>query len=274
MKHFIVAIAACALLFAYTPGDKNNGEGGGNQNNQDELTVTGAVDLGIVMTRADGTTYSLYWATSNLSEDGLCPNPEDYGDYYSWGETVPHYVKGHSQDSPCKDWRTIEGKTMTGYDWASYKWCDGDYYTFTRYCPEDKVYHWDGTGTPDNKKDFSGYDYADDAARARLGGKWRMPTDAEWTVLLDNCTWTWTTQSGVNGLLVTSKTNGNSIFLPAAGCRPGTNLYGADLYGYYWSSSFNTDYPSNAWSVDFYSDGVSRYSSYRFNGLSVRPVTE
>ena len=50
-----------------------------------------AVDLGIEMTRGDGTTYKLYWAKSNLSEDGLCSNPEDYGDYYAWGETEDIY---------------------------------------------------------------------------------------------------------------------------------------------------------------------------------------
>ena len=49
----------------------------------------GAVDLGIVMTREDGTTYKLYWATCNLCKDGLCANPQDYGDYYAWGETEP-----------------------------------------------------------------------------------------------------------------------------------------------------------------------------------------
>ena len=363
MKPFIVAIAACALLLACTPGDKNNGEGGGNQNNQDELTVTGtasditeysatltgyanlpfelgdaevgimydtkqsfedgqkvvataldgnnkftvtvtgltpsttyyyksyvqngmavkygsvlsfttkestvpygAVDLGIVMTRADGTTYNLYWAKSNLSEEGLCPNPEDYGDYYAWGETEPYYS---SQDP--LTWK--DGKTA-GYGWVSYKWCNGDYNKLTRYCPENKTNYWDGTGTPDNKTEFSDYNYADDAARAKLGGKWHMPTDAEWKALLDNCTWPGTTQNGVNGRLVKAP-NGNSIFLPAAGGRGSTNLYNAGSYGLYWSSSLYTDRPNLAWSIYFNSDYVHRnYDDYRYYGFSVRPVTE
>lgn len=362
MKQFIVAIAACALLFACTPGDKNNGDGGGNQNNQDELTVTGtasditeysatltgyanlpfelgdaevgimydtkqsfeggqkvaataldgnnkftvtvtglapgttyyyksyvqngmavkygavlsfttkestvpagAVDLGIVMTRADGTTYNLYWAKSNLSVNGLCPNPEDYGDYYAWGETEPYY----SSHNPLT-WK--DGKSA-GYNWASYKWSNGNYNKLTRYCPEDKAGYWDGTGTPDNKTEFADYNYADDAARARLGGKWRMPTDAEWTALRNNCTWTWTTQNGVNGILVTAP-NGNSIFLPAAGYRVVTYLDDAGSLGDYWSSSLNSDSPYYAWSVVFYSDDVYRSSYCRYGGRSVRPVTE
>ena len=57
----------------------------------------GVVDMGIIMTREDGTTYKLYWAKSNLCESGLCANPEDYGDYYAWGETEPYYAAGHSQ---------------------------------------------------------------------------------------------------------------------------------------------------------------------------------
>ena len=162
-----------ALLFACAPVDmdkdmeKDNESSVVNQDNQEEIVVPeGTVDLGIVLTREDGTTYRLYWATSNLCEDGLCPNPEDYGDYFAWGETEPHYATGHSLDNPCNNWRTIEGKAMTGYDWASYKWGDGKYNNikFSRYCPEDKAHYWDGTGTPDNKTEFSDYNYADDAA--------------------------------------------------------------------------------------------------------------
>ena len=270
MKQIVIAVAACALLFACTPGDKNNRE---------DMVPAGAVDLGIVMTRADGTTYKLFWAKSNLSVNGLCANPEDYGDYYAWGETVPHYAKGHSQDNPCNDWRVIDGKLMAGYSWAFYKWCNGDYNKLTRYCPENKADYWDGADTPDCKTEFADYNYADDAARARLGGKWRMPTDAEWTALQANCTWTWTTQNGVKGYKVTA-TNGNSIFLPAAGYRRATSLFSAGSGGNYWSSSLYTDYyPFYAWFVYFGSDyfgrvGFGRNYYDRDDGQSVRPVTE
>ena len=100
-----------------------------------------------------------------------------------------------------------------------------------------------------------------------------MPTDAEWTELRTECTWTWTTQNGVNGRLVTGP-NGNSIFLPAAGYRGSTYLSNAGSSGLYWSSSRNTGYPYYAWGVYFGSDLVYRGSGSRCDGQSVRPVTE
>ena len=114
-----------------------------------------------------------------------------------------------------------------------------------------------------------------DAARANWGGAWRMPTDGEWTELRDNCTWTWTTDyngTGVKGRIATSNINGNSIFLPAEGYRNYDVLSRAGNYGYYWSSSLNTDNPNGAWDVGFYSDDVGRNDGSRYCGLSVRPV--
>ena len=99
-----------------------------------------------------------------------------------------------------------------------------------------------------------------------------MPTDAEWTELCEQCTWTWTTQNGVNGYQVTSKTNSNSIFLPAAGCRGDTRLSHAGSVSYYWSASlYLYRYPYYAQSL-YSSD--HRHLSYgnRCDGFSVRPV--
>ncbi|MGM9783219.1 MAG: DUF1566 domain-containing protein [Paludibacteraceae bacterium] len=124
-------------------------------------------------------------------------------------------------------------------------------------------------GTVDNKTVL---ELADDAARANWGGAWRMPTDAEWTELRENCTWTWITKNGVNGYEVKSKINGNSIFLPAADFRSDDDLYGAGRDGYYWSSSLYTGSPDRAWHVYFCSDYVHRYEGGRGYGLSVRPV--
>lgn len=187
------------------------------------------VDLGL----------SVKWATCNVGAN----NPEDYGDYFAWGETT----------------------TKTTYNWSTYKYCNGSYNTLTKYNNSSSY------GSVDNKTEL---DLSDDVARANWGGSWRMPTDAEWTELREQCTWTWTTQNGVYGRKVTSKTNGNSIFLPAAGYRDGSSLTDAGSGGYYWSSSLCMDYPDGAWYVNFNSSSVHRYKNFRsrYYGRSVRPV--
>jgi hypothetical protein len=105
-----------------------------------------------------------------------------------------------------------------------------------------------------------------------------MPTDAELTELRTECTWTWTTENGVNGYRVTSNKAGytdKSIFLPAAGLRSVSSLIQAGSHGSYWSSSLGTDYPSSAWYVYFFSDNVYRYDNFgRFLGQSVRPICQ
>ena len=112
-----------------------------------------------------------------------------------------------------------------------------------------------------------------DAARANWGGKWRMPTIDEFEELRNNCTWKWTTQNGVNGYKVTSNSNGNYIFLPAAGYRDLGSLYGAGDYGYYWSSSaYGSNYSTTALYLYFYSTWKDRKNDYKAAGRSVRPV--
>lgn len=202
-----------------------------------------AVDLGL----------SVKWASFNLG----ALSPEEYGDYYAWGETEPYYI---SQDP--LTWK--EGKEA-GYSWSSYKWCNGSITTLTKYCNKSNYGY---NGFTDTKSVLYP---EDDAASVNLGGNWRMPTDAEWTELRENCTWTWTTQNGVYGRLVTAS-NGNSIFLPAAGSRLDSSLNLAGFYGNYRSSSLITDYPYDAWLVYFNSGGVGRSFSHRFYGLSIRPV--
>ena len=168
------------------------------------------VDLGL----------SVKWATCNVGAS----KPEDYGDYFAWGETKPKNSYGSSNYS-------YKGNPVT-------------------------------------------LPISDDAARANWGGSWRMPTTAEQDELRKKCTWTWTTQNGVKGYKVTSKSNGNSIFLPAAGCRLDSSLYDAGSYGYYWSSSLYTDGPLYAWRVYFYSSNVDGYGYDRYCGFSVRPVCQ
>lgn len=179
------------------------------------------------------------WATTNVGAN----TPEGYGNHYAWGETKPKNV----------------------YNWSTYKWCKGSEDTMTKYCTSSS------NGTVDNKTTL---DLSDDAAYVNWGSSWRMPTRVEQDELSNTSytTWTWTTQNSVKGYKVTSKINGNSIFLPAAGFRHYFRLNNAGSTGYYWSSSLNTNYLYYAYYLYFFSNYV--YSSYeeRNLGLSVRPV--
>ena len=150
---------------------------------------------------------SVKWATCNVGAN----NPEEYGDYFAWGEVEPKME----------------------YNWRTYKWCEGVQNTQTKYCTNSS------NGTVDNKTVL---DKEDDAAAVNWGGAWRMPTKEEQDELHQQCTWTWTTQNGVNGYTVTGS-NGNSIFIPAAGYRGDSSLSFAGGYGYYWSSSLYTGSP-------------------------------
>ena len=187
-----------------------------------------AVDLGL----------SVRWASMNVG----ATTPEEYGDYFAWGETT----------------------SKETYNWSTYKYCNGSYSTITKYNTLSS------SGTVDNKIVLEA---ADDAAAVNWGGSWRMPTHAELTELQTECTWTWTGQNGVLGYKVTSKTNGNSIFLPAAGYREDSSLDYAGAYGFYWSSAVSVaSYSRQAFDVAFYYNNVYSGSGDRSRGQSVRPV--
>ena len=209
------------------------------------LPIPEAIDLGLPS--------GLKWASFNLG----ATVPEEYGDYYAWGETEPYY----SGQDPLI-WK--EGKDA-GYDWPSYKWCNGSSSSFTKYC-SDSSYGYNGY-----TDDKTILDPEDDAAHVNLGGNWRMPTDAEWTELIDNCTWTWTTRNGVNGYQVSSS-NGSSIFLPATGYRNNDDLDFTDVDGSYWSSSLDTESPNRACYLGFHLDYFTRSINGRIDGYSIRPV--
>lgn len=191
--------------------------------------VPEAIDLGL----------SVKWASFNLGAS----KPEEYGDYYAWGETEPYY----SSLEPLM-WK--EGKE-SGYDWSSYKWCMGAENTLTKYCNNS---HYGYNGFTDGKTTL---DQEDDAAYVNLGDKWRMPTMAEWTELRTNCTWTADVQDGVWGYIVKSLSNGKHIFLPRAGELRETRQNNVGSYGYYWSSSLYEEIP--------------RYSQYLFFIISADP---
>ena len=183
------------------------------------------VDLGL----------SVKWATCNVGAS----SPEEYGDYYAWGET----------------------ETKSIYNWSTYQW--GSSSSVIKYCTNSKF------GPVDDKK---GLEPSDDVAQVKWGGNWRMPTRDEQDELREKCTWTWTTQDGTNGYTVTSKKNGNSIFLPAAGYRYDSSLNSAGSHGYYWSSSICTRQPDVAYSIREYKTYVDWDYYNRYIGYSVRPV--
>lgn len=140
------------------------------------------------------------------------------------------------------------------YDWDTYK------------------YYNNNTGYVNIGSNISGTQY--DVAHVKWGGSWRMPTRDEINELVNNCTWKWTTQNGVNGQLVIGP-NGNSIFLPAAGYRRGTDFNGRGSYGRYWSASLYERLSDGAYDLRFDSGGSYWNSWYNRNsGLTVRPVTE
>ena len=179
---------------------------------------------------------SVKWATCNVGAS----SPHQFGLYFAWGETSP------------KD---------DEYKWSTYKWCKGSSSTLTKYNFQREY----GKVDRMNRLDFS-----DDAARENWGGNWRMPTDEEWTELLNGCIWK---KSGT-GYQITSKVNKNSIFLPAAGYISNVGLVDDASGGYYWSSSLDEYQSSEAWTVRCLSDDFYRSNLFRCHGRSVRAVIE
>ena len=220
---------------------------------------SGAVDMGL----------SVCWAETNLGAS----KPEEYGDYYAWGEVEPYYTSGHSQDNPCEDWK--EGKT-SGYGWPSYKWADGAYNKLTKYCPHDKQNQFTVGGGYYDESRLGDYNYVDDAARVILGNPWRFPSVAEWNELMDpnNCNWQWTTKNGIKGFLVSSIITKGSIFIPAAGVRFDKDYYHPGDTGGYWSSELDLNRPCAAWRFYLTPEKASFLSNDRCSGFSVRAVAE
>ena len=215
----------CILTMSFKP------DGGNGKHQEHEY-----VDLGL----------SVKWATMNVGAS----SPEDYGNYYAWGETEP------------KDY----------YDWSTYKWCELKYHSennytafLTKYCTQSDCGH---EQFVDNKMILES---ADDAACVFWGGVWRMPTKEEQDELRDNCTWEWTTSNNINGYRVTGP-NGHSIFLPAGGVRIGNASYAIGEFGYYWSSSLMIDSISEAHSIVFTPTSKSCDSDSLYRGRKIRPV--
>ena len=190
------------------------------------------------------------------------------------------------------EWDALFTGTLNGHDWvdlalpSGLKWAKCNVGASSPY-GYGNYYAWGETSTKsnyiDDKSTTSGKEMSDiggndtyDVARKQWGSSWRLPTRAEFKELLDeeNCTWEWTTQSGVNGYRVTSKINGASIFLPAAGSRAGTSLIRAGSDGCYLSSTPDESDTDYACILQFSSEYHDTYRHFRYFGFSVRPVSE
>ena len=217
---------------------------------EDEKDPHTYVDLGL----------SVYWATCNIG----ATSPEEYGDYYAWGELGTYY----QIDSEYKSISLKSDKT-DGYSWYSYSYCNLSGTALTKYC---------------NKGLYGNYNYADynltlelkdDVANELWGGNWRIPTKQEVEELVKNCNWRWATINGVNGYIVTSKKAGftdKSIFLPAAGYVKSKKFKQQTKCGYYWTGTVDVVKPNRAWLLLI--DELSTISDYmaRCLGLTVRAV--
>ncbi len=180
---------------------------------------------------------SVLWATCNV---GASTSTED-GNYYAWGEV----------------------ETKTSYMSIGYKY-GINLQNFTKY------------NTADGLKTLEA---EDDAATRNWGSGCRMPTYAEIGELMntDNCTWTWTTVSGVNGYKVTSKKTGytnRSIFLPASGRFSHSMLYSHNIKGRYRSSSLMNSDSDFTHILYFWDENTQFLTEYRTDGETVRPVAE
>ena len=212
-KIYLIMALVCMIMVSCKPD-------GGDGRHEGHVYV----DLGL----------SVKWATCNVGAN----SPEEYGQYFAWGETT---TKAEYTSDNCPTCGlTISQLQSQGYI--------------------------------DNNGNLTAQH---DAATVNWGGDWRMPTNAEQQELINNCIWTWTMQNGVNGYKVEGP-NGNSIFLPAAGFRDVSSLYDAGSYGYYWSSApFDGSFDYFACGLDFGLDFDPDLLIYsRDYGQSVRPILE
>lgn len=192
------------------------------------------------------------WANMNVGAETV----EDAGQYFAWGETVGYKPTIKTNDSDAL-------KFSRTFDWSNYRWCRGSRESQTKYCTNSNY------GIVDNKTFL---DLTDDAAFINWGDNWRMPTADEMKELFDNTVCEWMILDGVDGYRFTSKINGKSLFLPAAGCGVSETHYDEGLIGYYWSSSIDQPSPYASRYLGFKGDRDYMASMHRYYGMCIRPV--
>ena len=196
----------------------------------------------------------LKWATCNIG----ATSPEEYGNYYAWGETAPK-----------------EEYSCSNYELAHVEYWDGEeeeeneFYVMDKYSGEDQYNEYTMI------RKLMELEPMDDAATVNWKGSWRMPSEEDFKELIDKCEWTWGSFNGVKGVKIKGP-NGSCIFLPNAGSKEGTNTYEDD--GGYWSSSLYDDtFDYNDWNdyssaIKLYLEEEDTHSYGRDVGLPVRPV--
>ena len=254
IKTMALVILSIATIVLYGCTKPDNPENGGNENEEEEYNDDENDDentLHLVDGTYNGHDYvdlglpsGALWGTCNIGANA----PEDYGDYFAWGETDP----------------------KTTYTWVNYKHCKDSYGTLTKYCCNSV---W---GYEDYSDNLTVLEAIDDKARTAWGGEWRMPTKAECEELFANTVEdVWTTLNGVAGRLLTFA-NGSSIFLPAAGFYTKDEYESGESSGYYWSSSLYTENngiaPYNAWLLQCDGGNCRMWDFGRLNGLTIRPI--
>ncbi len=150
-----------------------------------------------------------------------------------------------------------ETEQKSSYSWDTYMYCDGS----------EATVHDIG-----NSIGLTNYD----VAHVRWGGDWRMPSRGNFEELKRECSSEWMEVNGQWGMKFTG-TNGNSIFMPAAGYCYANSKVLESTEGYYWSDTVNEDDASSSWFLRFDKDGPSNYMHYmwhcyKYIGQSVRPV--
>ena len=266
-KVISILVVLCALLAVSCNKEKK-------PKAKEKIPVPEAVDIGMVITRSDGTKYTLKWASFNLGAS----NEFEYGNYYAWGETEP----------------------KKEYSWANYKYANGDFSKLNKYCATSNngKQWWDGTDPyPDGEMKLLP---TDDVAHVKLGGKWRMPTLEECKALqkliedTGNYTSTWELVLDADGNEVSDRNNkaqhglrltqkgGNSIFFPAAGyCSKSDVGLQSGYRGFYYTATLDGSYysycvPKLLFLKGDDDSGVGNLlnAADRCQGLSVRPVWE
>ena len=182
---------------------------------------------------------SVKWANCNVGANA----PEGYGDFYAFGETE------------------IKAK----YDKYNYKWYDK---------ASDSVLEYNYYSGGQALNGLKNLLPEDDVARVKFGGKWRIPRYEDWKELFDNCSKKWTERNGVMGAVFTAR-NGNSIFLPASGSMEyGNEVDARNVAGQYWSATVQSGNMAFIATFEEGPIGGDLSDWERYNGYSVRPVTE